>query len=245
MVNQQWIFDAGSYCIRYAGNSNKCIDALGWQSGSQGGVKLGIWDCNGHDSQNYGYDLNQRTVYLARSTSNADLCMDIVGGGTDDGSQLQVWQCNSHTNQKWDIRAPGPSPPPGPPGPGGQVTHQTIQLSGMVAGSSSAILTYPTNGGNYPFITFAHGTDAPPHVYQGLFDTVAGKGFVIAAMEGFAHGESLTGWKDVRHAIDAAKAAVSSYPGLQKADFNKVGLLGHSMGGGYVTAIATDGGDNK
>jgi len=256
MTNQQWLFDSGSWRIQYGGDSGKCIDALGWSANGGAGTKLGLWDCNGRDSQSWGYDSNLHTVYLAHSAdrsnaSNANLCMDLIGGLNEDGTQIQVWNCNEHTNQAWDIRSAGPSPGPSPgPAPGPHslsVSSMTITLSGMVAGSQNALVTYPTNpsqGQTFPLISFAHGTDAPPHVYQSLFNTVASYGFVIVAVEGFARGESLTGWKDVLHAIELCQSGGCHGTPFSYTNTGAIGLLGHSMGGGYVTAIASDGGHN-
>lgn len=129
MTNQQWLFDSGSWRIKYAGDSGKCIDALGWGGSGGAGTQLGIWDCNGHDSQSWGYDSNLKTIYLAHSAdrANANLCMDIDGGQKGDGTRIQVWDCNLHTNQAWDIRGGGqsPSPGPGPSGSGKQINIRT------------------------------------------------------------------------------------------------------------------------
>lgn len=135
------------------------------------------------------------------------------------------------------------------------VAHMTITLHGMVAGyTQDAILTYPTasQAGGYPLITFGHGTGVAPASYQSLIDTVASYGFVVVAVGSCPFGSCQNGWKDVLHAIDVCKDG-SAYPKghrgskvepLSKVNFNRIGLLGHSMGGGYVTAIATDGGHN-
>jgi len=56
----------------------------------------------------------------------------------------------------------------------------------------------------------------------------------------------------VLHAIEVCRdgsAYPKGHPGtkvqpLESVNFNAVGLLGHSMGGGYVTALASDGGNN-
>jgi len=110
LTNQQWIFAADTWKIQYAGNPNKCIDALGWKGVKGAGTRLGLWDCNGLDSQKWGYDSSLKTIYLASSQSNANLCMDLPG--EDDGAPIDVWTCNQHSNQAWDIRGAGPSPSP-------------------------------------------------------------------------------------------------------------------------------------
>jgi len=255
MKNQQWFFDSGTWRITYAGNSGKCIDAIGGGGIPAAGTKLGIWDCLGTDSQVWGYDSNMKTVFLAKSAANmpeASMCMDLAGGSNVDGTPIQVWNCNGLANQAWDINGAGPAPSPSP-GPVTGVAHMTITLSGMIAGGSQdAILTYPNNAevpnGGYPLITFAHGTDVGPASYQPLIDTVASYGFVVVAVGSCPFGECLNGWKDVWHAIDLCKSGAAypkGHPGtkvqqLNSVNFNKVGLLGHSMGGGYVTAIASD-----
>ena len=135
-------------------------------------------------------------------------------------------------------------------------THETITLHGLVAGGTQdAILTYPKTpypGHKYPLITFAHGTDVGPASYQKLMDTVSQEGFIVVAVGSCPRGECKTGWKDVVKAIEVCKDGTAHPRGkqgekveaLKHVDFNSVGIFGHSMGGGYVTAIATDGGYN-
>jgi len=80
----------------YLGDTRKCVDA----GSSQVGAQLMLWDCNGHDSQKWGYDPNMKTVYLSTS-SDANLCLDLRGGSKSKGTPAQVWGCNGHSNQQW------------------------------------------------------------------------------------------------------------------------------------------------
>lgn len=58
-----WVFDAGSWQIRAGVNDNLCLDAGDMQEGSQ----LFIWECNGLPQQQWGYDDEKQTIYLAQS----------------------------------------------------------------------------------------------------------------------------------------------------------------------------------
>jgi len=137
-----------------------------------------------------------------------------------------------------------------------RTAHMTITLHGLVGGGSQdAILTYPETpfpGHKYPLISFAHGTGAAPRYYQGLMDAVSKEGFIVVAVESCPFARCRNGYLDIVKAIEVCKdgtAHPKGKPGekvepLAHADFDSVGIFGHSMGGGYVTAIATDGGHN-
>jgi len=116
-------------------DSGKCIDAVG---GGNAGTRLGIWDCNGQGTQKWGYDANSKTIYLA--TSDASLCMDVVGGSVDDGTKVQVWNCNGHTNQAFDFNG-GPAPAPSPPTPSDSCLNH---LNGLRAQHGLKALYYNT-----------------------------------------------------------------------------------------------------
>ena len=118
LANQNWVFAPGSWRIAYAGDTSKCIDALGGNPGPAG-TKLGIWSCNGRSTQKWGYDADEKTIYLADSVTDASLCMDLAGGDQTNGTPIQVWDCYGGSSQQWILGAPPAPPPPGPgPGPG-------------------------------------------------------------------------------------------------------------------------------
>jgi len=100
--SQQWIFH--DWAIFYAADPSKCIDITGGESamGVQG-TKLQIWDCNGLSNQNWGYDSKLQTIYAARTSRDASMCMDLAGGAVKDGVGIQIWGCNGHINQQWKL----------------------------------------------------------------------------------------------------------------------------------------------
>lgn len=120
LMQQQWIWDSGTYQIASALDNKKCIDGGGMQKG----YGLMIWDCNGLNQQQFGFDSNVQTVYLtmsaemqsAKSGSRsgnlshpmASLCMDISAGTIESGTVVDMWECNSCWNQQWQVIGPAP-----------------------------------------------------------------------------------------------------------------------------------------
>merc|ERR1740117_1709752 len=91
---QKWNFKDG--VIQSA--TNNCIDTPGgdpWKS-----AELEVWDCNGAEGQNFGYDSSMNTIY-ASASSDASLCLDVRGGGKDDQDTAWLWDCNGENNQKF------------------------------------------------------------------------------------------------------------------------------------------------
>jgi len=139
--SQKWRFDPGTWQIRFAGDTSKCIDVPG-SNFAQNGNQLWVWDCNGQKGQYWGYDGTSKTIYASNSLAAeqnvnstqkangsklqsplASACMDLYGGNANNGGAVTVWGCsNDDNNQKWDIvpagGGPGPSPSP-PPSPSG------------------------------------------------------------------------------------------------------------------------------
>uniref|UniRef100_A0A7S1AY00 Ricin B lectin domain-containing protein n=1 Tax=Noctiluca scintillans TaxID=2966 RepID=A0A7S1AY00_NOCSC len=137
--NQKWVFE--DWQIKPAYDTSKCIDAGGLTPGNP----LMIWDCNGYAQQIFGYDYNMQTMYLAQSSSDASLCVDLSGGSSNDGTAIEIWSCTGCWNQQFIVvgpsaslatnltmslgtpryvaddcppsPSPGPTPTPGPPSP--------------------------------------------------------------------------------------------------------------------------------
>ena len=108
--NQNWVFAAGSYRIQPASDTSMCIDNLG---GGKAGNQLGLWQCSGNANQKWGYDSGKHSIFLADSTRDASLCMDLPGDSTRNGNQIEVWGCNGLASQQWNLQGgapPGPSP---------------------------------------------------------------------------------------------------------------------------------------
>ena len=96
--------------------------------------------------------------------------------------------------------------------------------------------TWPA--GKIPVISWANGTCAQPEGYGILLRYVASYGFFIIAANSRETG---TG-KEALHALDFAKAANDdpSSPYYGHLDLSKVGVMGHSQGGGATVAAAAD-----
>jgi len=98
---QKW--KLGGSALQYEGESQGdpfspyCIDAGSMQAGNS----LFIWQCNGLDQQQWGYDDQMKTFFLATS-GDASLCMDLnVDGGN---TAVQIWDCLMNDNQLWDYQ---------------------------------------------------------------------------------------------------------------------------------------------
>ena len=81
--SQWWVFLSDSWAIAYGPDKSKCIDVPGGDL-TPGNV-LQIWDCNQLDNQKWGYDSEQKTIYLA-SSAEASVCMDLTGGDATPGT---------------------------------------------------------------------------------------------------------------------------------------------------------------
>ncbi|HVW29148.1 MAG TPA: hypothetical protein VHC69_27470 [Polyangiaceae bacterium] len=92
--------------------------------------------------------------------------------------------------------------------------------------------------GKIPVISWANGTCAQPEGYGPLLRYVASYGFFVIA----ANSREVGTGKEVLHALDYAAAAnmdpKSPYYG--KLDLDKVGVMGHSQGGGATVTAASD-----
>jgi hypothetical protein len=100
--NQDWVWDADSWSIRYALDLSKCIDIRNGIFAS--GTALQIWDCfdgDGLAQQAFGYDSDLSSIYVANSQGDASLCVDLAGGEYYNGAALWLWECNAAVNQAW------------------------------------------------------------------------------------------------------------------------------------------------
>lgn len=99
LINQQWVFESGSYAIKWAGDTNFCIDSGALAEGNG----LFLWDCNGLEQQKWGYDSQAGTIYTLDSTN---LCLDIPAGDWTMGNVAELWECNGCWNQQWAVVGP-------------------------------------------------------------------------------------------------------------------------------------------
>jgi len=121
------------------------------------------------------------------------------------------------------------------------VKHEDVTVGGYVCGEhQTARVYYPGTSGKFPLISFAHGYNCPGKqaysCYSRLNTAVAAAGYVVVVLEATKWPlECANEWKDQVRSIEWAKTSKIA----SRIDFTKkVGILGHSMGGGatYHTA---------
>jgi len=139
--------------------------------------------------------------------------------------------------------APGP-PPPAPPelGSTGPCGRTNVQLSNPQVPSSPIHVAYPTGsaaapltGGTCgdaarPVVVLVHGYLASFNwVYEGVIDHFTRTGNIVV-MATYS-----TDLVDVQGSANRALQAVTAaVPQLEREDLSKVGLIGHSLGGGIL-----------
>ncbi len=139
--------------------------------------------------------------------------------------------------------APGP-PPPAPPALGstGPCGRTNVQLSNPQVPSSPIYVAYPTGpaaapvtGGTCgdaarPVVVLVHGYLASFNwVYEGVIDHFTRTGNIVVMA---TYGTDLV---DVQGSANRALQAVTAaVPQLEREDLSKVGLIGHSLGGGIL-----------
>jgi len=82
------------------------LDLLGGDSSN--GNRLGLWDCYNGDNQQWGYDPDMLTIYLASSaTSDATKCLQLgdlhCHSHEPCWAPLEIWDCNGGEMQLWQI----------------------------------------------------------------------------------------------------------------------------------------------
>jgi dienelactone hydrolase len=109
---------------------------------------------------------------------------------------------------------------------------------------------YPTTGGPWPLIVFAHGFNTNPNFYDGLVAPIAAAGYVVAAPEFPASGSDFPGAPSqadipnqpgdlsvvVTAMLDANATGGGELTG--RIDASRIGATGHSDGGTTVAALA-------
>lgn len=135
------------------------------------------------------------------------------------------------------------------------VKHETIVANGLVSGGTQDALLYYPDGdacgtGGCPLLSFAHGTGVAPASYDALLTQVASYGYIIVAIGSCPFAECTNEYLDQLHAIDAVQDGTATnkpddgqpIAALKGASFKKVGIFGHSMGGGATCCSASVGG---
>ncbi len=131
------------------------------------------------------------------------------------------------------------------------VQHQIRYLSNGLA--ISGILNIPEGEGPFPLLIFNHG-HIPPSIYtvgRGLRreqDYLARQGFAVLHTDYRGHGESdespmvdnKTYDGNLEYAMDSINAILAVRGAdIPRIDASRVGMLGHSMGGGVTLAVLT------
>lgn len=101
---------------------------------------------------------------------------------------------------------------------------------GCYDGGSLYVITQGTG----PPVVFAHGVTLSSRVWAKQFDSFAAAGFRAVAFDGRGHGESTVG--ESGHSMDNLAEDLRSV--LEALDLSDVTLVGHSMGGMAVQALA-------
>jgi dipeptidyl aminopeptidase/acylaminoacyl peptidase len=130
------------------------------------------------------------------------------------------------------------------------VQHEIRYLSNGL--TISGILNIPTGDGPFPLLIFNHGHISPSiyTVGRGLRreqDYMARRGFAVLHTDYRGHGESdpspmveKTYDGNLEYAMDSVNAILAvRAANLPQIDAQRVGMLGHSMGGGVTLAILT------
>ena len=76
--------------------------------GMVAGYPIGLAECHGVPSQQFGYDTVMKTIYLSASRLDASLCMDLAGGKIVANGRAQMWECNGLVNQQWEVKPSSP-----------------------------------------------------------------------------------------------------------------------------------------
>jgi len=113
------------------------------------------------------------------------------------------------------------------------VTEGSYQLGGFLCGQqeSKASIWYPTelSKGPFPIVTYGHGMGG--QMIPDLIESVASLGIVVVAPATSGGKCDDNHWKDMLHAIEGSKSNPSLHQALQHVDWERVGIMGHSMGG--------------
>ena len=119
-----------------------------------------------------------------------------------------------------------------------KVASEVVPLAGQTCGvDQTANVWYPADGqqpGKYPLVAFSHGLDAggplTGQFYGALLSGLASKGYVVIAPDAGTADLCLTESADQ---LLGLAFAWNTWKGKSRIDKSKkVGIMGHSMGGG-------------
>jgi hypothetical protein len=96
-TSQGWSDNAGAELSNEG--SARCLDDP--NASRANGVKLQIWDCNGHIQQNWTLPTGPMTSAIPR------MCADDSDASTANGAKVQLWTCNGQKSQQWTAMLDG------------------------------------------------------------------------------------------------------------------------------------------
>ena len=89
-------FDPIGNAIKFAYNTNKCIDDYG--SNTANGTNIQTYPCTGNPNQKWFFHPTDRSI---RSLLNSEKCIDLSSSNTNNGANIQLWDCNGSDAQHW------------------------------------------------------------------------------------------------------------------------------------------------
>jgi hypothetical protein len=131
-------------------------------------------------------------------------------------------------------------------------TTSDFYVGGFLAGGNQdAYLVFPedyeeANFSSFPLVAFAHGccknsVNQSASDYNSIFVHLASHGMVVASFNTCLDTcNMITFSGDQLHLISALHNNPSLHPVIEKIDFTRVGLFGHSMGGGSTVFSAAN-----
>lgn len=119
---------------------------------------------------------------------------------------------------------------PNTTGQGAATLTARVHYPAVAAGTNAAIL--PRSGG-WPTVVFLHGFASPGTLYSGIGNAWAARGFVVVVSTTSTF-DNVGQERDGRALFPAVVAAAASGPFAGAIDTARVGIAGHSMGGGNV-----------
>ena len=129
---------------------------------------------------------------------------------------------------------------------GGAHAPVTSKMITVSAGGRSfpARLAYPTRGGPYPAIAFAHGYGIDSSYYRGTLRALAAAGYVVIAPDSEtgrfpSHSRFADDLNRSLRWLGRRSAAGSRAVPRGKVDSEHLGVAGHSMGGGVAILAAS------
>eukprot|EP01084_Bolivina_argentea_P098749 177478_1 len=126
--------------------------------------------------------------------------------------------------------------------------NKSVRIGGYVAGGSqNAVLLYPksaiANGTILPFVAFAHGMSAGGDrtypAYMNVLQEVCSYGYIIGAPQSCQVEYCEKFYEDViTTVVTMSTKGADIDPALQFADFSKIAVYGHSMGGAATVHVS-------